>query len=173
MAVFRYETHYAALLARGVVRDGECLLAQGARTSMGYVRVGSRRTQRYAHRVAYEVWHGPIAAGMNVDHECHNAAARHGECAGGPTCPHRSCVNPAHLGLLDWKENLATSPLTTHGGAEGPLGAIHRAKTACPRGHPYDDANTIRYRGARGCRECRRDKDRRRYWRQKAEGQDD
>lgn len=29
-------------------------------------------------------------------------------------------------------------------------------RTHCPRGHPYDDANTERYGGKRSCRECHR-----------------
>ena len=29
-------------------------------------------------------------------------------------------------------------------------------KTTCPAGHPYDEANTLHYRGKRYCRACRR-----------------
>ncbi len=29
-------------------------------------------------------------------------------------------------------------------------------KTHCPKGHPYNEANTVRMRGKRYCRECRR-----------------
>lgn len=39
-----------------------------------------------------------------------------------------------------------------------------RAKTHCPYGHAYDDANTrINNRGSRECRRCLRDHKRRRY----------
>ena len=34
------------------------------------------------------------------------------------------------------------------------LSDIHRAKTACPRGHPYDEANTAIMHGSRYCRAC-------------------
>lgn len=36
------------------------------------------------------------------------------------------------------------------------LGAMHREKTHCPRGHAYDAQNTYRHRGERHCRECKR-----------------
>ena len=35
-------------------------------------------------------------------------------------------------------------------------------KTRCPRGHPYDSANTMLHRGRRSCRTCSRDETRRR-----------
>lgn len=44
--------------------------------------------------------------------------------------------------------------------AEDALAALAQTKTAnrdkthCPLGHPYDDANTWRYRGFRRCRAC-------------------
>lgn len=50
-----------------------------------------------AHRLAYETWVGPIPDGHTIDHECHNQAYAAGECAGGESCPHRACCNPAHL----------------------------------------------------------------------------
>lgn len=34
--------------------------------------------------------------------------------------------------------------------------AIQRAKTKCPAGHPYDEANTYRHNNKRHCRTCRR-----------------
>ena len=37
-----------------------------------------------------------------------------------------------------------------------PTGEHNAAKTACPRGHPYDAENTLYKGGARFCRECRR-----------------
>jgi len=37
-----------------------------------------------------------------------------------------------------------------------PKGDFNAAKTHCPRGHPYDEANTIYRDGRRFCLECRR-----------------
>lgn len=44
------------------------------------------------------------------------------------------------------------------------LGWHQRAKTHCPKGHPYDETNTVLLsRGKRGCRTCRHDDSKRRY----------
>ncbi len=46
-----------------------------------------------SHRVAYELFVGPIPEGMTIDHTCH----RPDECRSGDACVHRGCVNPEHL----------------------------------------------------------------------------
>jgi hypothetical protein len=63
-------------------------------------------------------------------------------------CRNRWCVNPDHLDPVTRRENL-------HRGLTIP--AAHSAKTHCPQGHPYDAANTYRYRGMRMCLTCRRE----------------
>lgn len=45
----------------------------------------------YVHRVAYELFYGPIPDGHDVDHRCRN----------------RGCCNPAHLQALPISENRA------------------------------------------------------------------
>jgi len=55
----------------------------------GYGRFSVGHKMAYAHRVAYELTHGPIAASMDVDHTCYN----------------KSCVNPAHLRVATRKQN--------------------------------------------------------------------
>jgi hypothetical protein len=45
---------------------------------------------------------GPIPPGLYVDHACHTTDP---DCAGGPNCPHRRCVNPDHLELVTDDEN--------------------------------------------------------------------
>lgn len=47
-------------------------------------------------------------------------------------------------------ERVAEAPHLGKGGAQ-------RAKTHCPKGHPYDEENTYRHKRGRGCRRCRRD----------------
>lgn len=60
----------------------------------GYARIRQGKGTARAHRVYYERKHGPIPDGLVIDHRCHNEDT---SCAGGPTCPHRRCVNPDHL----------------------------------------------------------------------------
>lgn len=79
-----------------------------------------------AHRVAYEVFVGPIPAEMTVDHICFNTG----------------CVNPEHLQLLSHVDNARRqrSALATH----------------CLHGHAFDEQNTyMRTAAAKGRRQCR------------------
>jgi hypothetical protein len=62
---------------------------------------GSDRVVR-VHRVAYELFVGPIPEGLTLDHLCHS---RDPDCPGGP-CVHRRCVNPAHLEPVTRSENV-------------------------------------------------------------------
>jgi hypothetical protein len=83
----------------------ECWLWLGATLPKGYGVIGSggkHSTNRYVHRVAYELAHGPIPADLAVDHTCHSYDK---SCRGGPTCEHRRCVNPAHLEVVTPTEN--------------------------------------------------------------------
>lgn len=79
-----------------------------------------------AHRVEWEKVHGPIPDGLELDHECKN----------------RACVNLDHLRLATRRQNVANSDHWSS------------AKTACPRGHPYDATS----KGKRYCKTCKRDK---------------
>lgn len=94
-----------------------------------------------AHRWLYERWVGPIPDGLELDHLCHDPYT----CLAGTACPHRRCVNPAHLALVTPEENKARSS--------------KRVVTHCPRGHEYDEANTyISKKGCRCCRACARER---------------
>ena len=96
-----------------------------------------------AHRWAYQALVGPIPEGKQLDHLCHTHDA---SCAGGDSCRHRRCVNPAHLEPVTARVN------TLRGDT---LPAFNAAKTECKWSHPFDAGNT-RYtkRGARVCRTC-------------------
>lgn len=61
-------------------------------------------------------------------------------------CRNRACVRTSHLEAVTRAENLRR-------------GRHHeREKTHCPKGHPYDEANTLVGRnGGRHCRICRRE----------------
>lgn len=69
-----------------VDQTGDCWLWTGGRFTVGY---GKLWPDLYAHRVSYELHHGPIPDGMLIDHVCHVLL----------------CVNPAHLRLADRKGN--------------------------------------------------------------------
>ena len=90
---------------------------------------GERRTQ-YAHRVAYELFKGPIPAGIGLDHLCRV----------------RSCVNPDHLEPVSQRTNLMRGRT---------LAARFAAQTHCVHGHPFDETNTRRTKKGRECLACR------------------
>ena len=95
-----------------------------------------------AHRFAYELMIGPIPAGLELDH----VKAR--------GCTSKRCVNPAHLEPVTHREN------TLRGNS---LSARRARQTHCIRGHPFDEANTLRDAdGSRRCRACHREEERRR-----------
>lgn len=112
--------------------------------SAGYGQIGYDGRPRPAHQVAWFLATGEWPQG-DVDHECHN---RDATCPGGLACPHRRCVNPAHLRVVPRKMNPRASRLTQP--------SINAAKTHCVNGHAFDPANTyIRPDGYRDCRVCR------------------
>ncbi len=105
----------------------------------GYGKVGRNGKVHLAHRVAYEMEHGPIPAGLQVDHLCR---VRH-------------CVRTSHMELVDQRTNLLRGV---------GVSARNAQKTHCPHGHAYDLFNT-RYRsnGDRRCNQCQNERNARRY----------
>lgn len=132
---------------------GECFGWLGRISQQGYAQLwteGRKGSFRAAHRVAYELEHGEIPEGFQIDHTCHNANMT---CPGGSTCLHRRCTNPAHLAAKTRRENMADA----RRGERGNWGEKHNgSKTEDKWGHKFTPENTAWYGNARQCLECRR-----------------
>ena len=103
-----------------------------AGTSQGYGRFAMKAGDvRYAHRVAWEMEHGPIPDGMTLDHLCLN----------------KRCVNPDHLEIVSRGENVQRH-----------FRAMTVCKSGR---HEFTHENTIIYRGRRRCRACENESQRR------------
>lgn len=96
------ERFWAKVNRRG---PDECWEWTGARVANGYGQVRVDRVLQLAHRVSWWMVHGRWPT--TLDHTCHNIDLT---CRGGVTCPHRRCVNPAHLEEVTQSENLRRSP---------------------------------------------------------------
>ena len=134
----------------------ECWLWTGSPDDDGYGRFHLNNSL-YAHRVAYELCVGPIPQGLELDHKCHTEAVARSECSG-TACPHRRCVNPAHLEPVTHRENVRVGRLSAANAERG------AGRTHCKHGHPFDEANTYIAPGdgKRHCRACRAETERRR-----------
>lgn len=142
------------VLALGVRTDEGCLLWPRTTNGLGYGRLRAKGKMWVVHRYVWTELRGPIPEGLTLDHLCHNRAAAEGRClVAEGECQHRRCYELDHLELTTQRENWLRG---RQGGA-----AIHRAKTHCPQGHPYDELNTLYTRGERHCRACAREKARR------------
>ena len=124
-----------ARIQRLIVIDSEgCWVWQGKQNSNGYGlhQRGPGHTARVIHRILWEHHtRQHVPEGMQLDHLCRN----------------RLCCNPDHFEAVTPSENTRRQD------------HAERRKTACPKGHPYDEENTrITPSGKRVCRQCDRDR---------------
>jgi len=99
--------------------------------NQGYGRFYLNGKDHFAHRYCWEKEYGEIPTGLVVDHICRN----------------RACCNVDHLRIVEQRVNA----LENNDG----VSAINAAKTHCPQGHAYDQANTGICRGRKRYRYCR------------------
>jgi hypothetical protein len=87
----RLRAKFEAAVSRGRDPDRDCWSLAGDRDSYGYALLASSgyRQSLKGHRVAYQLYTGPIPLGMVVRH----------------TCDRPACVNPAHLLLGTQTDN--------------------------------------------------------------------
>lgn len=117
-----------SILAR-TIRDGDCLIWQGAQNSRGYGSVtNGHGGSMLAHRKVWESVNGPIPEGLTIDHLCMTPL----------------CLNVEHMEVVTRAEN------ARRGCA---------ARTHCKYGHPLSGENVRLYTRANGrvhrvCRAC-------------------
>ena len=121
-----------------------CKIWNGARLK-NYGAINIDGKMRRVHRVAWELAHGPVPAGLELDHLCHTQA----DCERGPDCPHRPCWNVEHLEPVTHAENVLRGDSPS---------AKHARQTHCKRGHEFvPHLTAITKTGGRVCYLCRAD----------------
>ena len=121
----------------------ECWPWTAGKFKKGYGKFSRGNKKFQAHVFGWKMRFGSIPEGLVIDHVCHNDSG----CAGGDSCLHRACQNPAH-----WE--LVTPAVNTK---RGQGGARLRNLTHCKNGHEFTEENTYRVNGTRRCRQCQRD----------------
>lgn len=133
------------LADRLALTDSGCLVWTGGLNRGGYGNVDVDGRTASVHRVTYETVVGPVPAGLDLGHVCHDQDLA---CPGG-RCPHRACAHPDHL-----------QPMTEQENALAGRGALRMARAErCSNGHVLTEANSYVYPNGRTrqCRTCSRE----------------
>lgn len=118
-----------ALLERVHLAPSGCWIWKLKADPSGYPSGKVEGRTRLIHRVAFELFVGPIPAGLELDHLCHRIL----------------CVNPMHLDPVTQRVNALRS---------SSLAAMAARRERCLRGHPLDGRRKNHGRTIRYCRVC-------------------
>ncbi len=118
------------LMEKVRIEDNGCWVWTGARDANGYGNISIDDKVCSTHRVAYELFVGPIPEGRHLHHKKKEG------------CTSTSCLNPAHLEVLTPKDHMAEHPREVV------------LKTHCINGHEFTPENTYQTKGQRHCRIC-------------------
>lgn len=122
----------------------DCVIYSGIKARDGYA---SRSTRE----LAFEFITGEaIEDGYELDHAC----CVPGQCKGGTKCPHRACVNPAHLHAMPKVLNVQLSNNNAGQSVNKPK-RVRKIGGVCKHGHEMTEEN-VREDGT--CRNCNSDR---------------
>lgn len=132
------------IFAKVLEDETGCWLWQGCVNGSGYGKIRCDGTRIGAHRTFYALFNGSLTKELCLDHLCrvHN------------------CVNPDHLEMVTFQENIRRGQ------------HYHRNKTHCAAGHEYTEENTYQApdKTHRQCRTCGRQRQREWHARQRVTG---
>lgn len=139
--LLRHERSVARFNAH-IDKTGDCWVWNGAINPNGYGAATVGKAKGFAHRVQWMLTHGPIPKKQCVCHRCDNPR----------------CVNPDHLFLGTYRDNIHDSMqkgrflawATTGVTLSGRPARRHGPQPHCRRGHLIQTAA----KGYRFCREC-------------------
>jgi hypothetical protein len=146
------ETHLARLYSEVNTLDSDsCWNWTGSKVKDGYgamVRqIDNKKFTIFVHRLSWTLQNGEIPDGMVVDHTCHTSDIDN--CKG--ACEHRSCINPAHLRITTFAENLRIKRSNPHTQTNEETGVCHNKL------HKWEVGSyTVWKSGKRTCNECRK-----------------
>jgi hypothetical protein len=128
-----------------VEKTETCWLWTGAKAKFGHGSIYVDGKSLRAHTYSFLLHGGVVPEGMQVNH----------------TCDTPGCVRPDHLYAGTQQQNV--DDMNRRGRN------YYSNRSECPKGHPYDEENTIiTKQGRRRCRKCHNEETRARYREKKA-----